>query len=152
MVVRETHGLKFRPYYSARRRKWWTRERVIEGLLRFYRDFGVAVTDGAVWHRMIKFTGANRGIGNPYPGRMTVMRHFKSFCEAWAAAGIPVIRKRKEWSPEDDRFLAAANGVLSRQQIATCLGRTRVSVNSRCRKRGIYIRGPRRSAGESNLS
>ncbi len=100
------------------------------------------MSHGKVWHEMTKFTGTRRGIGNPYPGRLVVMRHFKSFYEAWAAAGIPVTCKRKEWSPADDRFLAAANGLLSRQQIAVCLGRSRLSVNKRCRKRGLYVRKP----------
>jgi hypothetical protein len=118
---------------------WWTRERVLEGLRRFYRDFKVAPTAMWEYHQLQKFTGQSQnGVGNPYPSFYGVLKHFPSFRDAWRAAGVKMNRREQPWSPEEDQFLAEAAGLLSRKDLAEALDRTPNAVHRRLYDLGLH--------------
>ena len=107
------------------RKLWWTRERVLDGLRRFYRDFGFAPTATAEYQKRQQFTGAsNTGVGNPYPSSYGVLKYFGTFREAWTAAGIRTDRAWEAWTPEEDWFLTEGAGVFSRKELAEALDRS----------------------------
>src|SRR5215207_3146410 len=105
--------------HAKYREGWWTRRRVLEGLRHFYRDFGCAPTSTEGYQGRQRFTGgSNAGVGNPYPSSYGVLKHFKSFREAWATAGVKTDRAWEAWSPEEDWFLSEGAGVISRMELA----------------------------------
>lgn len=121
------------------RAAWWTRERVIEGLRRFYRDHGIAPTATEKYNELTKGTGRNRnGVGNPYPSFYGVLKHFGTFREAWTAAGVQVNRDFEEWTPEEEWFLREGAGILSRKELAAALNRTPNAVHRRLYDLGIH--------------
>ena len=96
--------MKGRPRWSGKRltrpRTWWTRERVLAGLLRFYRDTGEMPTGEKTYHaRVLPLECGLVGSARRYPPAGTVLRHWPSFVEAWRAAGCassPAFRPRKQ--------------------------------------------------------
>lgn len=135
--------------YRNRRRsnRWWTRERVILGLKRFYDDFGFCPTSSEKYAPHQQFTGrdplgrrSHLGWHQRYPSFATVLLHFKSFREAWRAAGFDVDRGFEEWSPAEDWFILESVGVLHRDEVAELIGRTGPAI-----KRRLYDLGDIRS-------
>jgi hypothetical protein len=76
---------------------------VLDGLRRFYPDFGLAPTSTEAYQQHQQFTGtSNSGVGNPYPSSYGVLKYFESFRQAWAVAGIRTDRAWEAWAPEED--------------------------------------------------
>lgn len=125
--------------HATHRERWWTRARVLEGLKRFYRDFGFAPTSIAAYQERQQFTGAsNTGVGNPYPSSYGVLKYFQSFRQAWAAVGLKTDRAWETWSPEEDWFLTEGAGIFSRQELAEALDRSPNAVHRRLYDLGIH--------------
>ncbi len=125
--------------HTRYRKEWWTRERVLEGLRRFYRDFEFAPTSTEEYQKRAQFTGAsNSGVGNPYPSSYGVLKYFSSFREAWAEAGVKMDRAYEAWSPEEDWFLTEGAGVFSRKELAEALDRTPNAVHRRLYDLGVH--------------
>ncbi len=124
---------------TRQRTVWWTKERVLDGLRRFYRDFKVAPTGMDQYHKLQRFTGtAQNGVGNPYPSFYGVLKYFSNFREAWRAAGVKMNRHESRWLPEEDQFLAEAAGLLSRKELAEALDRTPNAVHRRLYDLGLH--------------
>lgn len=124
--------------HTRSREVWWTRERVVEGLRRFYRDFGFAPTSTEAYQQKQQFTGTSQnGVGNPYPSFYGVLKYFRTFREAWTAAGVKVNRDWEEWTTSEDWFIAEAAGLLTRNEIAAYLDRTPNAVHRRLYDLGI---------------
>lgn len=125
--------------HTRYRKQWWTRQRVLDGLRRFYRDFGFAPISTEAYLNHTQFTGSsNSGVGNPYPSSYGVLKYFSSFREAWAAAGIETDRAYEAWSPEEDWFLTEGAGVFSRKELAEALGRTPNAIHRRLYDLGVH--------------
>lgn len=121
------------------REAWWTRERVIEGLLRFYREYGVAPTSTKHFQELTRSTAISQhGVGNSYPSFYGVLKHFANFRDAWAACGVPMDRGDVPWTPEEEWFIAEACGILSRIEIASYLNRTPDAVHRRLYDLGLH--------------
>jgi hypothetical protein len=132
------------PKYQQYRQPWWTKDRVIEGLRRFYRDFGFAPTSTEVYLEHTTGTGAGRqGVGNPYPSSYPVLKYFSSFREAWTAAGVKVNRDWESWTAEEDWFISEGAGVYTRNELAEILDRTPNAVHRRLYDLGINSRSAR---------
>jgi hypothetical protein len=122
-------------------RTWWTRERVIAGLRRFYQDHGLAPTSTEEWHqRTARRGGRGGGPGTrrPYPSLHGVLRHFETFRQAWAAAGVDVGRLQESWSELEDWYLREGVGVISRAELARDLRRTPEAVHRRLYDLGLH--------------
>jgi hypothetical protein len=112
---------------------------VLDGLRRFYRDFGFAPTATAEYQKSQQFTGASiTGVGNPYPSSYGVLKYFGTFREAWTAAGIVVDRAWEAWAPEEDWFLTEGAGVFSRKELAEALNRSANAVHRRLYDLGVH--------------
>lgn len=123
---------------------WWTKERVNEGLARFYRDFGFAPTATEQYQQWTKGTVVNKsGVGNPYPSFASVLRYYGSFREAWTAIGVAVNRDWEPWTPLEDWYIAEAAGIFTRIEIAEYLNRTSHAVHRRLYDLGIDTRKAR---------
>ena len=122
-------------------RTWWTRERVVAGLRRFYQDHHVAPTSTEQWHQITGRHG-QRGGGHggrrSYPSLYAVLRHFETFREAWAAAGIDVGRRQESWIALEDWYLREAIGLISRTEIARDLNRTPDAIHRRLYDLGLH--------------
>lgn len=130
--------------HTTHRQGWWTKARVIEGMLRFYRDHKFAPTSTEEWHRLARGTGKSRsGVGNPYPSFNGVLKYFSSFREAWTAAGIKVNRDWEPWTPDEDRFIVEGAGILTRDELAEALDRTPNAVHRRLYDMGVNTRNAR---------
>lgn len=131
-----------------RRAKWWTRERIILGLHRFYNDFGFCATSSEKWAEYAQFTGvdpetgkrSNLGWHNKYPSFATILSTFTSFREAWTAAGLDVDRSWEPWSPIEDWFVLESVGLLPRSEVSEILKRSVPAI-----KRRLYDLGDIRS-------
>lgn len=125
--------------HTSYRKIWWTRARVLEGLRRFYRDFGCAPTATVAYRQLQQFTGKSlTGVGNPYPSSYGVLKYFRSFKEAWAAVGIVTNRAGEAWRPEEDWLLREGAGIFSRQELAEMLERTPGAVHRRLYDLGLH--------------
>lgn len=123
---------------------WWTKERVNEGLIRFYRDFKFAPTATEQYQKMTKGTVVNQsGVGNPYPSFASVLRYYHSFREAWTEIGVPVNRDWEPWTALEDWYIAEAAGIFTRIEIAEYLNRTPNAVHRRLYDLGIDTRKAR---------
>jgi hypothetical protein len=128
MVMQQARGRRgVRPITRAT--TFWTRERVMNGLFLFYKQYGVAPTNTHEYHKMVKGTGieANR----IFPSFYGVLRYFATFREAWTAIGVVVNRSHEEWSELEEWYLREAAGILSRNQIALDLRRSADAVHRR---------------------
>jgi hypothetical protein len=121
-------------------RIWWTRERVLEALKRFYRDFGVAVTGKRQWQEMTRGTGKKWGPGNRYPSYWSVLSHFSSFRAAWRAVGINVDHRGAPWTPEEEALLKALVDRLTDRELAQQLKRTPSAIKKKRIKLGLLKR------------
>lgn len=119
------------------RRTWWTRERVLTGLVAFHRTTGQAPTTSRKWASLIHRTG--RG-PRRFPTAYAVLRHFPNFRAAWNAARIHLPDARwAPWTAEHDRYLVMHLGVQPTVAIAAALGRGEPAVRSRARKLGLRV-------------
>lgn len=122
---------------TDRRRTWWTRERVLEGLRRFHADTGLAPTATHEWHEATK--GQPRDpTRRRYPSFYGVLRWYETFRQAWAAAGIHTNRDWEEWTPIEDWYLREGAGLLSRKELAADLNRTPDAVHRRLYDLGLH--------------
>jgi hypothetical protein len=82
-------GRKVSPAPWYRRRAWWTRERVMEGLRRFHRNTGEAPTCSDAYSAL---TGpADKGkveAGRRYPSGYAVLSLWPTMADAWLEAGV----------------------------------------------------------------
>jgi hypothetical protein len=125
---------------KPRRRRYWTRERVIAALRSFYRIHKEAVTDHEVWGRLTRSTVSRSIYDRQFPAACTVLRHFADFYTAWEAAGVFIPARKfwsKDWSEFEDWYLIEACGLLSREQIAKDINRTPDAVHRRLYDLGI---------------
>jgi hypothetical protein len=122
-------------------RTWWTRERVLAGLRRFYRDHNITPLSTEEWHAITGRHG-QRSSGHagrrPYPSLYAVLRHFDTFRQAWAAAGIDVGRRQESWSELEDWYLREGVGLISRSELARDLNRTPDAVHRRLYDLGLH--------------
>lgn len=133
---------------QTRRRKYWTRERVIEALHRFAREYKVIVTSSEHYARLTaNIKRSTTGSRNVYPSFATVLQHFPNFRAAWRACGVKpprcVNQSREVWTPEEDWFLREAIGILSRKEIAAYLERTEDAVHHKLYELGLNTREAR---------
>ena len=124
--------------FKARNRKWWTRERVINGLHRFYKDFGFTPTSSADYQKYQQFTGkmigrtrSDRGYHQKYPSYSSIANYFGSMRQAWHAAGFDVDKSYEEWAEIEDWFVVESCGILPRREVARILKRTEAAVKRR---------------------
>jgi hypothetical protein len=118
---------------------WWTQERVLKGMRRFYEDFGYCPTDQGAYARHAQFTGidpvtgkhSNLGWHQKYPSANTILRHFATLREAWEAAGFEVNHSNLEWKPIEDWFIIESCGILPREEVAQMLKRSAPAVKRR---------------------
>lgn len=133
---------------KARRREWWTRERVLLGLERFYQDFGYCPTSTEDYMRHTQYTGrdpagrSSRAAHHQrYPSFYGVLKFFRTFREAWAAAGhTEVDRSWEEWTAMEDWFVLESVGIMPRSEVAEVLKRSAPAI-----KRRLYDLGDIRS-------
>lgn len=123
---------------QKKRNAWWTRERVILGLQRFYKDFGFCPTSAEHYSEKQQFTGiirngrvSTRGNDSKYPSFHSIGKFFKSMREAWAAAGFETDKHWEEWSEMEDWFILESVGVLMRCEVAEVLQRTEPAIKRR---------------------
>lgn len=122
-------------------RTWWTRERVLAGLRRFYHDHKSAPLSTEEWHRL---TGRHGGRARsqpgrrPYPSLYAVLRHFETFRQAWAAAGVEVGRRQESWSELEDWYLREGVGLIPRAELARDLNRTSDAIHRRLYDLGLH--------------
>lgn len=122
-------------------RTWWTRERVLTGLRRFYHDHNTAPLSTEEWHRLTGRHGERvRGHAGRrrYPSLYAVLRHFETFRQAWAAAGIEVGRRQESWSELEDWYLREGVGLIPRSELARDLNRTSDAVHRRLYDLGLH--------------
>jgi hypothetical protein len=85
-------------------RSWWTRERVLSGLLRLYADTGQAPNcSGDEYRRLLDEYGQHglKDSSRRYPTDQAVLRYWPSFAAAWREAGIsPTSRRVLATSPD----------------------------------------------------
>src|SRR5262249_19840961 len=117
---------------------YWTRPHVLAGLALFFRTYGFAPTSTAAWHRLVKGTGSKHE--RDFPSFYAVLRYFKTFREAWEAAGVLTDRSCEPWTEIEEWYLREAVGILTRAEIAQDLRRTEGSVKRRMYDLGIEAR------------
>lgn len=129
------------------RREWWTRERVILGLQRFYEDRGYCPLSTEEYNAATAYTGrdpAGRQSLLPhhkrYPSFYAVLKFFKTFRSAWSAAGCDVDRAFEEWTAIEDWFVLETVGIMPRSEVAEILKRSMPAI-----KRRLYDLGEIRS-------
>jgi hypothetical protein len=128
MAVQQARGRRgIRPITRAT--TYWNRERVMNGLRLFYKQYGVAPTNTGDYHKMVKGTGIEAH--RIFPSFYGVLRYFASFREAWTAIGIEVNRSHEPWTDIEEWYLREAAGILSRNQIALDLRRSADAVHRR---------------------
>src|SRR5439155_15288812 len=82
-VARQGHALRGR---ADGRRAWWTRERVLAGLVAYRAATGRSPTTSRHWAGLVRSLGALSQHLRRYPSEYAVLRHFPSFRAAWEAA------------------------------------------------------------------
>jgi hypothetical protein len=82
------------------RRTYWTRQRVVAGLLAFHRATGQAPTSSRNWAGLIRLGDRQQR----FPTAYAVLRHFPSFRAAWTSAGIELVDASwAPWTAEHDQ-------------------------------------------------
>ena len=118
-------------------RTWWTRERVLAGLLAFHRATGQAPTTSRGWSGLIQRTGHPQ---RRYPTAYAVLRHFPNFRAAWSAAGVQLADAHwAPWTAEHDRYVLTQLGVQPTAAIAAALGRGEDAIRTHARKLGLRV-------------
>jgi hypothetical protein len=117
---------------------WWTRERVIVGLLRFQREQGFVATSTEAYHTIAK--SEIKGSRRHYPPACAVLRYWRTFREAWTAAGVDADRNHEDYRPEEEWFIREAAGILTREEIAVELKRTPLAIKTWLRWHGLNTR------------
>ena len=116
---------------------WWTRERVLAGLLAFHHATGLAPTTSRNWAGLILTTRQGQ---RRYPTAYAVLRHFPNFRAAWTAAGVSVGDARwAPWTAAEERYLVSHLGVQPTAAIASSLGRGEPAVRAKARKFGLRV-------------
>jgi hypothetical protein len=127
-------------HHSARldaRRPWWTRERVLAGLVAFRRATGQAPTTSRNWAGVVQ--GISHG-QRRFPTAYAVLRHLPTFRAAWTAAGVPLADAGwAPWTAKHDRYIVAYLGVQPTVAIAAALGRGEYTIRARTRKLGLRV-------------
>lgn len=121
-------------------RRFWTRERVIEGLRRVRLDFQETPTSSGAYHRLTRFSGShgNSVVGRRYPSYNTVLQHFPTLRQAWEAAGYQQDRWEEAWSELEDWYLREGAGLITRVDLATDLRRSPDAVHRRLYDQAIH--------------
>jgi hypothetical protein len=123
--------------HSDPRRTWWTRERVLAGLVAFHRATGQAPTTSRGWSGQIQRLGL---LQPRVPSTYAVLRHFPNFRAAWTAAGVQLCDARwAPWTVEQDRYILTQLGVQPTIAIAESLGRGEAAIRARARKLGLRV-------------
>ncbi len=130
--------LAIRKGVRARPKTWWTKERVISGLIRFYRERKVVPTGQDEYHQMVK--GSGMASRRRYPSAYSVLRHFATFRQAWKAAGVPVNNAEEEYTALEDWYIREAIGIIPRAEIARDLDRSEGGVKRYMYQNGLNIR------------
>jgi HNH endonuclease len=122
------------------RRAWWTRERVVTGLVAYHAATGQAPTTSRHWAGLVRSLGAPGQHPRHYPSEYAVLRHFPSFRAAWSAAGIQLDDAHwAPWTADDDNYLVAQLGVAPTASIAVTLRRGEAAIRTRARKLGLCV-------------
>lgn len=139
--MRRRPGTKLLTKHSTR---WWTRERVVEGLRRFAEDFGETPSDTDAYDRMKAFTGVVRngshsraGHEQKYPSGPAIRMYFPTICDAWRAAGYEVTPEDRPWEPLEEWFIAESVGILPREEVARLLGRSVFAIKAHLYHMGL---------------
>jgi hypothetical protein len=116
-------------------RTWWTRERVLDGLRRFYDQTVQAPVTSILWDQVASNRGRRRQTWRRrFPSSYGVLRYFPSFRTAWEAAGVQLANRRQApWASIEDWYVTEAIGVLPTATIALDLGRTESAIYRRIR-------------------
>lgn len=124
-----------------RARTWWTRDRVLAGLRRFYEDHGEVITSMEAWSTRLGTRGGSNANyrRRRYPSFYGVLRYFDSFRQAWEELGIDVDRYWEPWSELEDWYLREAIGHVPREEIARDLRRSDGAVKRRLYDLGLLI-------------
>lgn len=127
--------MKEKPYQKAR---YWTRERVIQGLMAFAQDTAQTPPNSNAYAEMLpRQEGSWRKNPGLYPSASTVLKHFSSMAEAWQACGFTVSQVRVLWSAEEDAYLRQHLGFQSPQVIADHLQRSLYAIFQRVEYLGL---------------
>lgn len=118
-------------------RVYWTRERVLEGLREFYEATGEAPTYSVRYFYLTR-TGRCGPRRRFYPSVATVWRYFRSFREAFSAAGVPMDRHKERWTVEEDSFIIQHVAIMTDAEIALVLRRTEAAVQNRRGQLGVH--------------
>jgi hypothetical protein len=122
------------------RRAWWTRERVLAGLVAYHAATGRAPTTSRHWAGLVRSLGALGQHLRRYPSEYAVLRHFPSFRAAWEAAGIRIDDEHwAPWTTSDDNYLLTHLGVQPTASIAVTLRRGEAAIRTRARKLGLCV-------------
>jgi hypothetical protein len=98
---------------------------VLAGLRRFHRERGHAPLSTEEWNDATEARGSRRGTSRgSYPSTYAVLRYFRMFREAWAAARVLVDRRHEPWSELEDWYLREGAGQIPRTELARDLGRS----------------------------
>ncbi|MDQ6673464.1 MAG: hypothetical protein M3069_22425 [Chloroflexota bacterium] len=137
-AARQGHALRGR---ADGRRAWWTRERVLAGLLAYHAATGRAPTTSRHWAGLVRSAAAApRQQRRLYPSEYAVLRHFPSFRAAWSAAGIQLDDAHwAPWTASDDSYLVTHLGVQPTTSIAVTLCRGEAAIRTRARKLGLCV-------------
>lgn len=129
--------------YNDRGTVYWTRQRVIAGLLRFHRDTGLVPLSTEDWRIRTLALQGRKTHDRPYPSFSAVLRRFRTFREAWTAVGLTVNRTHEEWTEVEDWYITEATGLITRVEIACDLNRTPDAVHRRLYDLGLNARTAR---------
>jgi len=136
-VARQGHALRGR---ADGRRAWWTRERVLAGLVAYHAATGQTPTTSRYWAGLVRSLGALSQHPRHYPSEYAVLRHFPSFRAAWEAVGVQLDDAHwAPWTASDDSYLVTHLGVEPTASIAVTLRRGEAAVRTRARKLGLCV-------------
>jgi HNH endonuclease len=120
-------------------RTWWTRERVLDGLRRFYQATGQAPVASPAYRHLAR-ARARSPRRRRYPSAYAILRHFPTLRAAWEVAGVQLGHRRyAPWTATDEWYVREALGLLPTATIAADLGRGEAAVRSRARKLGRRV-------------
>ena len=112
-------------------KRFWTRERVLEGLKLAARDI-----DGPLPCLDRQYVMIKKG-HLEWPSAVRILFYYHSMARAWVAAGAPwerVTLHNQDWLPEEDEYLLEYAGIQTLREIAWHLHRTVGAVHARLGK------------------